>query len=187
MTADEYLALSETDRRQELAGGVLIMSPNPSFKHQRAAMRLGDLFRSQIEDTGRGLVLAVPYDVYVDQYDFVAPDLMVILDERTKYIENRFREIGPNIAVEILSPSTRDRDEKIKPELYRKAGVQEYWIVDAGAPMVTVHGFYDPPYTANCRKGSAVDSRLVSIKVDDIFANLVQEPTGNRKWHTKKD
>jgi len=36
----------------------------------------------------------------------------------------------PALVVEILSPSTRKRDEQIKRRLYARFGVREYWVVD---------------------------------------------------------
>jgi hypothetical protein len=37
----------------------------------------------------------------------------------------------PEIVVEVVSPSSRKRDYDEKPEEYLRAGVKEYWIVDA--------------------------------------------------------
>jgi Uma2 family endonuclease len=37
---------------------------------------------------------------------------------------------APDFIVEILSPSSAEMDTKRKMELYEKAGVREYWIVD---------------------------------------------------------
>ena len=51
--------------------------------------------------------------------------------------------------VEILSPSTRPRDERLKRELYERVGVTEYWLVDADRDVVTIYrrggaGFLTP-------------------------------------------
>jgi Uma2 family endonuclease len=41
--------------------------------------------------------------------------------------------------IEILSPSTRRRDERLKRELYERVGVAEYWVVDSERDVISVH------------------------------------------------
>ena len=45
---------------------------------------------------------------------------------------------APDLAVEILSPSTRRRDETLKRQLYDRVGVVEYWLIDPDADLVSV-------------------------------------------------
>ena len=44
----------------------------------------------------------------------------------------------PDIVIEVLSPSTRLRDETLKRKLYQRAGVSEYWLVDPEVGEVRV-------------------------------------------------
>ena len=46
---------------------------------------------------------------------------------------------APDLAIEILSASTRRRDEVTKLRLYDDFGVDEYWIVDPGRESVRVY------------------------------------------------
>lgn len=45
--------------------------------------------------------------------------------------------------MEIVSPSSHKMDEVLKLQEYRKAGVREYWIVDAEKQKVRVYLFGD--------------------------------------------
>ncbi len=45
---------------------------------------------------------------------------------------------APDLVVEILSPSSVERDRTLKRRLYARHGVREYWIVDTDARAATV-------------------------------------------------
>ena len=46
---------------------------------------------------------------------------------------------APDLAIEVLSPSTRRRDEILKRRLYERTGVGEYWTVDPKIEAVKVY------------------------------------------------
>ena len=54
--------------------------------------------------------------------------------------------VQPDLAVEILSPSTRSKDMILKLYKYQNAGVREYWVVDPKTRTVTVHFFEEEDY-----------------------------------------
>ena len=46
---------------------------------------------------------------------------------------------APDLVIEVLSPSTRRRDEGLKLERYELLGVQEYWMIDPARQAARVH------------------------------------------------
>ena len=62
--------------------------------------------------------------------DIVQPDLIFIAKERLDIVGETYVREAPDLAVEILSPSTRKLDLRLKRDLYERHGVREYWIVD---------------------------------------------------------
>ena len=48
---------------------------------------------------------------------------------------------GPELTVEVVSPTSRQRDFYTKARLYENFGVREYWIVDPKKEKVTVYQY----------------------------------------------
>jgi Uma2 family endonuclease len=67
-------------------------------------------------------------DVLLSRYDVVQPDLLFISKERAGIVTEKNVQGAPDLVIEILSESTRRRDEGIKLDLYERAGVLEYWM-----------------------------------------------------------
>lgn len=63
------------------------------------------------------------------------PDVAVVLDERkdAPIDPEAWMQQAPNIAVEVLSPSTRKRDLGLKAKRYFEQGAWEYWLFDPAA------------------------------------------------------
>lgn len=66
----------------------------------------------------------------------VEPDISVVCD-RGK-IDKYGCKGAPDLIIEVLSPSTRRHDRLVKLNLYQRAGVQEYWMVDPDNQSVQV-------------------------------------------------
>src|SRR5437764_11971922 len=66
-------------------------------------------------------------------------DLLIVSTNRMKIMIKAGAKGAPNLAIEILSASTRRRDEVTKLRLYDDFGVDEYWIVDPGRESVRVY------------------------------------------------
>ena len=71
--------------------------------------------------------------------DPTQPDLLFISRGREHTLTEKNVRGAPDLTIEILSPSTADRDLGYKYDLYGKHGVLEYWIVDPMAETIAVH------------------------------------------------
>ena len=133
------------EERFELIDGVLIRMEAPSREHQLLVSFItGQLSRLAEEQADCDcLVLCSPFDVQLDRDErtMVQPDVLVICDEKNV---NEKQGIGaPDLCVEILSSSTRNKDQLLKKYKYEQAGVREFWIVDPEAEQVIVYRFED--------------------------------------------
>ena len=62
----------------------------------------------------------------------VQPDLVVVCDDR------KGCRGAPDIAIEILSPSTSSKDAILKRERYQRAGVKQYWLADPESREISI-------------------------------------------------
>ena len=128
-------------KRYELIDGFAYMMSAPSTAHQSILTELSRQFANYLK--GRPCrVFPAPYDVCLNglgdkDKDVVQPDIIIICNE--SIIDKKRCNGAPDMAIEILSPSTSKMDLFIKLEKYQKAGVREYWIVDPDAQTVNVN------------------------------------------------
>ena len=121
-----------------------------------------------------GRVYFAPADVVLSDTNVVQPDLLFVSREREHIITRPNIQGAPDLAVEIGSPSTDERDRTVKRKLYAEHGVKEYWLVDPDAMTVTVllHGERDFEEAGVYRKGETLTSPILqgfSVDLDDIF------------------
>lgn len=139
-TLEDYYALPE-DRRVELIDGVIYDMGAPTPTHQILATQIGMMFDRYIkEKCGNCVPIVSPVDVQLDcdNKTMVQPDVLIVCD-RDKIDSHIFGH--PDLVVEILSPSSRKKDNQIKLRKYMNAGVKEYWIVDPKQKKILVYRF----------------------------------------------
>jgi Uma2 family endonuclease len=130
--------------RYELIRGLAYAMSAPNDKHQAVLVALAAKFYDFLE--GKPCkIRPAPYDVRLfyeeDESDdtVVQPDLAVICDERKRGPEGC--RGAPDLVVEILSPSNTVIEMERKFDLYRVAGVREYWVVAPEEKILHVHRF----------------------------------------------
>jgi Uma2 family endonuclease len=130
LTYEEYRHFPDDGMRHEIIDGAHYMSPAPGTDHQSVSRHLQFALYRRIEENGLGYVFDAPTDLQLALTDVVQPDLIVVLSEHREIIlPSRIRGV-PDLVVEILSPSTTERDLTLKRALYEHHAVPEYWIVN---------------------------------------------------------
>ena len=155
--------------RYEIIDGVPYLMAAPFIQHQRILGKIhGRLFA--FLQGRRCEVFMSPVDVRLAIYgeegdeviNVVQPDVMVFCD-RNK-LDEKGAIAAPDIAIEILSPSSLQNDRYRKFNLYEKAGVREYWIVDGANEVVEI-------FTHDGGKFSIKDV----LQIDDVITSTVLE------------
>lgn len=139
LTYDDFLLFPDDGQRHELMDGEHYVTPTPVLRHQRL---LGRLYLSMAEyvraHPASGEALLSPFDIVFSKWDVVEPDLMFIAGDQPHILTEKNIVGAPALVVEIFSPSTRRRDQRIKRQLFERNGVREYWMVDPDHNTVTI-------------------------------------------------
>lgn len=130
LTYADYIQIPEDGMLHEIIDGAHYMNPSPSTYHQTISRRIQFALYGQIEQAGKGVVFNAPCDVQLSSHDIVQPDIVVVLSKHMHIITPTKIKGTPDLVIEILSPSSEERDCHLKKQMYLKAGVPEYWIVD---------------------------------------------------------
>ncbi|MEW6745820.1 MAG: Uma2 family endonuclease [Planctomycetota bacterium] len=132
--------------RYELVKGRVVMEPPAGYPHGELDATLSRLIGNIVADSRLGKVFGSSMGFALPTGDTLSPDVAFVSNQRLADgpapEEGRFLRTVPDLVVEILSPSTQDRDRTEKRSIYRRSGVREYWIVDPRSREVTiiVHG-----------------------------------------------
>ena len=137
-TYEDYLAFPDDGRRHELVDGEHVVTPAPGARHQRVAGRLFLALGNFVERQGLGQVYFAPLDVIISDVDVVQPDILFVASDRVEIVRHAVHG-APDLAAEMVSPSSRRTDEVTKLGLYDRAGVREYWVVDPEIEVVKVY------------------------------------------------
>lgn len=173
LTYQEYFDLPESDDRYELMDGELYMAPTPIPEHQDFLAELFTMIRTFVRKNSIGRAYIAPLAVALSEYVVLQPDMMFISNERLGIIKwGQYVQGAPDLAVEVLSPSTTRHDRVVKRELYARYGVREYWNADInhGTIEVNVSGGESFTTASVYGEGDTFESTLLPGLEVDISA-----------------
>jgi len=129
LTYEDYLRFPDDGKRHELIDGVHYVTPAPLRPHQSIVGNLYYAIRHHLEQQPGGRVYLSPFGVVFTLFDVVEPDLLFVSEARRPIVTEKHVQGAPDLVVEIISKSTRRRDEGIKLRLYERSAVEEYWVI----------------------------------------------------------
>lgn len=150
-TVAEFAALPEdTSARYELQDGVIVMSANPAKEHMIISYQLFGQVNPQLP---RDLFSVGEIDVDLQLSSPVVriPDFLIA--RRGALGQPGLTKASDVLlVVEIVSPSSKHMDTKIKPLEYADAGIPNFWLVDPRPPVTaTVYHLVDGDYEESQR------------------------------------
>lgn len=180
-TFADCLTWGESERIEIINGEAVMMAP-PTRIHQEILMELSRQLANFLEGK-KCKVYPAPFAVRLfekegdapeDVNTMVEPDISVVCDHDK--LDKHGCKGAPDLVVEVLSPSTQRHDRLVKLDLYQRAGVREYWIVDPDSSTVQVFMLKDGylhPYEVYSDKDIAKVNVLDGcfIELSKVFPN----------------
>jgi len=181
-TYADYLTWQFDEMVELIKGKIYKMSPAPNRRHQDIAFNI-------TRSVGNSLagypckVYPAPFDLRLPKlgekadseiYTVVQPDLCIVCD--LSKLDDRGCLGAPDLIIEILSPSTAQKDVTEKYHLYEQSGVKEYWITDPTNETLLPYTLGDDGrYNASkmLSKSERIQSRflpVLQLELTDVFA-----------------
>ncbi len=142
ITWREALLMPEDGKRYEAIDGELYVTAAPSRRHQWVSGKLEVELHRLLQEPGHGWVYHAPIGVeFPETEEGVQPDIIFVSRARRERLVEEGIRGAPDLVVEILSPSTAERDLTIKRKLYERQGVAQYWAVNHDEAWIDVWDF----------------------------------------------
>ncbi len=126
----DFVALPEDDSR-ELIDGCLVEVEVPTKLHEHVVACLVYAIGAWARAHGSGHVIASGYRVRIDKDRGVLPDVQYYTRDAWRAAPNDGLVEGhPDLAVEVVSPTSGAHDRVRKLGYYATIGTPEYWVVD---------------------------------------------------------
>jgi Uma2 family endonuclease len=138
VTFDDFCVLVRPDQKADLLNGVIYMAPPENLDAGRLFVWLLRLIAGYIEQKKLGEVFGSRIAFRLGPKQGPEPDLAFVKKERLHLAQKTFFDGPPDLAIEIVSPESVERDYEKKRLVYQQAGVAEYWIIDEDLKKVTL-------------------------------------------------
>ena len=150
ITYQEFINLEipdDDDHIYELLNGEIVKYSAPESKHQIASANLHLIMGGYVKQKKLGRVLYAPISVFLEEYSAPQPDLLFVAKKNAEIIQEKGVMGAPDLVIEIVSPGSVVRDRVHKKEIYERAGVLEYWIVDPNYFSVEIYEYTPSGYS----------------------------------------
>ncbi len=92
-------------------------------------------------------MIASPIDIVFTETNVLQPDIVVFTPERRHHVElDAAIRVRPDVAVEVISPSTQGNDRGRKLAWFQRFEVPEYWILDPSEERLELFRFHKGRY-----------------------------------------
>ena len=114
LTYDDFVRIPDDGKRHEIIDGVHYVTPSPDLRHQELGGAATSVHRriSRGPDLIVGRVILAPFDVVFSFHDVVEPDLVFVAPDQLDILTDQNIQGTPALVIEVLSPSTRSRDDE---------------------------------------------------------------------------
>ena len=163
VTFEEFRAQVREDQKADLLNGVIYLASPENTDANDLHGWLVAVMRPFVRKRKLGKIFSSRVALRLDEQNGPEPDVLFIRTSRL-HLVHRGHIAGPaDLALEIVSPESVERDSDTKRMLYEKHGVGEYWIIDEHEQTVL-------PY----RLGSSGKYRQVKPRNGELHSEVIE-------------
>jgi len=117
--------------KADLIDGVIYVASPDNIQHNDIDMWFAEVLRRYLRKRKiKGCVYGFRIAFRLDDENGPEPDLAYVCPERVHLVRKTHVKGPPDWALEIVSPSSVERDYEKKYKQFERFGVREYWIID---------------------------------------------------------
>lgn len=183
ITFDDFCVLVADGKKADLLDGAIYIASPDSRRANELTGLLWGLVDGFVAARGiGGRVYVNRFAFQLDRWNAPEPDVAYVSQPRLALVREGRMDGAPDVAIEIVTRDSRDRDFVTKRKLYEQHGVGEYWLVDAIERRtlflrLNVRRRYEP---VRLKGKTRFESRIVPGFWLDV--NWLTAPTVPRAW-----
>jgi Uma2 family endonuclease len=143
VTFEEYLKLYDGQHAEWHPDGTVEIVVSNNIFHIDMVSFLIALLRAYIHFTDQGRVIPAAFAQRIPGQPAREPDIAIVLNENVGRIKATYLDGPADIAIEVVSPESVERDYKDKFDEYARGGVREYWTIDIVRQVFDIHELSD--------------------------------------------
>jgi Uma2 family endonuclease len=137
-TYDDFCALVHDDQKADLIDGVIYMASPENREANDLFVWLLTVMQLYARRKKLGKIHGSRFACRLDDVNSPEPDILFVAAANVKRIKYGGVEGPPDLAVEIVSPESVERDYDKKRRQYQRFKIPEYWIIDERERKVTL-------------------------------------------------
>lgn len=137
-TFEDFCLLVKDGQKGDLIDGVIYMASPENTEANELFGFLFVLIYTFVRKRKLGKVFGSRVAYKLDEYSAPEPDIGFVKKQHAHRIKRGRVEGPPDLALEVISPESKERDYQKKRRKYQESGASEYWIVDEMRRKVTL-------------------------------------------------
>ncbi len=173
-TFDDFLLLIKEHEKADLLDGVIYMASPESTHDNKLGGWLYRMMSEFADATGQGECYYTRVAFRITDKRGPEPDVAFVAKDRLHIVERGFVDGPPDIAVEIVSPDSAQRDYDLKRNIYEVSGVKEYWIIDPEEQRATFLRLQGEQFVEVKPQGGRFESQVLVgfyLRIEWLWSN----------------
>ena len=137
-TFEDFCAIIREDQKADLIDGVIYMASPENTDSNQLFLWLASIMNIYTRRKKLGKIFGSRVALRLDEEHGPEPDIAFVRTEHLDRVKRGHVAGAADLAVEIVSPESVERDYERKQELYQEYGISEYWIIDEEEQLVAL-------------------------------------------------